>query len=120
MLRVAISTTAMSVATVADHTNFGETDAWWLPSAICYLYLSLIINATQPGKLTRPRAFNYKRGACGTPRETKRGPTGPRSQTTERRGQTFSSSSVRPRGLRISSMKACISCDGSLVMRLTT
>ena len=71
------------------------------------------------GSIGSAHVFNHK-SAERRMLKTKRGPTGPRSQTTERRGQTFSSSSVRPRGLRISSMKACISNDGALVMRLTT
>ena len=51
----------------------------------------------------------------------KRGRKGPASPTPiGLADQVFSSSTVRPRGLRISSIRACISFDGAGVIKLTT
>src|SRR5262245_31164007 len=51
----------------------------------------------------------------------KAGPEGPAASLTGSSDQViFSSRTVWPRGLRISSMKPCISADGCLVKRLTT
>src|SRR6266536_1928212 len=75
--------------------------------------------AVDPDRAEARNAAGGRRSSCTLAKQSG-APKGPAHDRTAAFDQVFSSSTVLPRGLRISSTKACISFDGSLPSRLTT